>query len=100
HLGGTDEGLGHLVTSDPPLTDGGEFAIGRSRPVDQLHYRHDLTAPPMRGSSDDDDVVDVGVGCNGALDFFDEDLLTAGVDGDRVATEELYPPVGQQVCPV
>ena len=58
------------------------------RAVAELHERHDLLAEAVVGHADHDRVEHVGVRTDRGLDLFGEDLLAAGVDAARAATEQ------------
>ena len=69
-------------------------------PGGQLHHRHHLLAPSFTGPTGHYDIGHGRMSGNGPLHFLDEDLLTPGVHGDRVAAQELNLPVVQVPSPV
>ena len=57
-------------------------------PVAELHERHDLLTEAVVRHADHDRVEHVLVRADRGLDLFGEDLLAAGVDAARTATEQ------------
>ena len=68
--------------------------------VGHLDEGDDLLSPALAGPAGDHHVGHGGVGDDGLLHLLGEDLLAAGVDGDRVAAEQLDLAVGQVPGPV
>ena len=68
--------------------------------VDQLDKRDDFVAPPGAGPTRHHDVVDRGMLGDRRLDLFGEDLLAAGIDGDRIAAQQFDLAVGIPASPV
>src|SRR5208337_2866787 len=69
-------------------------------PVDQLDDRDYFVSPAGAGPAGHHDVVNGGVLGDRGLYFFGEDLLAAGVDGDRIPAEQLYLAVGPPAGPI
>ena len=74
--------------------------VGHRVPVGHLHEGHHLLAPPLARAAGHHHVGDGGVGDDGLLHLFGEDLLAPGVDGHRVAAEQLDLAVGEDAGPV
>ena len=66
----------------------------------ELDDGHDLLAPSLARAADHHHVEHGRVALEGLLDLLGEHLLAAGVDGDRVAAQELQRPVGEHPGPV
>ena len=79
----------------------GDDALGvRLFTVCQLNNRDDLIPPPRAGPARHHHVVDGGMLGDRSLDLFGEDLLAAGIDGDRIAAQQLDLAVGVPAGPV
>ena len=65
-----------------------ELGLGGPLALAQLHEGRHLLAPALVRRAHDHGVVDRGVVLERLLDLLGEDLLAAGVDGDRVAAEQ------------
>ena len=68
--------------------------------VAELDERDDLFTEPVARPSDDEGVEHVGMPADRFLDFFDEDLLAAAVDDERVASEQADRAVGRERRPI
>src|SRR6185312_5648904 len=87
-LGAEEDLLGQFVARDVAgsLAQDAlrEFFLRRVLARAQLDERDDLVAPPDTGAAGHHHVVDRGVLGDRGLDFFGEDLLAAGVNGDGI----------------
>ena len=67
-------------------------SLGEERLIAGIFIERDdgnhFTAPTSGGPPHDDRVTDRRVVDQGSLDLFNEDFLTPGVDGHRVATKQ------------
>src|SRR5690606_1542545 len=66
-----------------------QVVLRRRGALAELDDRDDLLSPSVARPAGDDDVPDVGMVLQGRFDLFGEDLLPAGVDRDRIASEDL-----------
>src|SRR5829696_7068027 len=77
--------LWKLVAGDVLAGVAHDLVGGGCRPGRQLDQRHHLLPPALAGPAHHHDVVDGRMPGDRTLDLLGEDLLSPGVDGDRVA---------------